>query len=274
MAISVVIPTVGRPELERAVASVGRQTRLPEELILVDNGTRPLPSTAILRELAGHACALRVVSLPPLSGPGICRNVGAWEAEGTHVAFLDDDDHFAEDYLDATVETIRAQDPDVAYATKVFHGPDGDVRYRRLSEHPSSQWYRRLFLHKNRAVGGSNVTARRSSFFDVGGFPPSMSSGQDRGFAMAALRAGLHVVPNDRAAVHCMDPAGTRASAARRLPPLLWLTAEHWAQFPRRDRALAVLRLTKVVVFPRRRPPSASGPRWSTEAPRSQDERP
>jgi glycosyltransferase involved in cell wall biosynthesis len=79
--------------LERAVASVAAQTVLPQELILVDDGsgdeTRSLMTQLQSRYKAGW---IRFVLLDTNAGAASARNAGWDQALGIYVAFLDADD--------------------------------------------------------------------------------------------------------------------------------------------------------------------------------------
>ena len=88
MLFSVVIPTHNRLSLlQRTLASVRRQSHADYEIIVVDDG-----STDATREwLASNSGSLRVVQ-ESNRGPGAARNVGAREARGEYIAFLDSDD--------------------------------------------------------------------------------------------------------------------------------------------------------------------------------------
>ncbi len=84
--VSVVIPTIGRPSVGRAVQSVLDQTLPVAEIIVVADTDRPVtvPSDdriVLLRTGGG-------------SGPARCRQKGIEAAHGTIIALLDDDDEW------------------------------------------------------------------------------------------------------------------------------------------------------------------------------------
>lgn len=92
--VSVVIPCFRCVRtLERAVASVAAQTVLPQEVILVDDGsgdeTRSLMNQLRWRYTLGW---IRLVLLPTNQGAASARNAGWAQAQGNYVAFLDADD--------------------------------------------------------------------------------------------------------------------------------------------------------------------------------------
>src|SRR5690349_20594494 len=88
--ISVVVPTVGRPELLRALRSVRAQcTRSRIEVIVVDDGD---PGA----ELPSGAASLAdcVIHTEGRVGGARARNLGIAAASGDMVALLDDDDEW------------------------------------------------------------------------------------------------------------------------------------------------------------------------------------
>ncbi len=96
--VSVIIPTLHRPVLlQRALASVLRQTWRDLEVIVVVDGPDP-DTIAVLRTIDDPR--LRVIANErPLTAAG-ARNAGLDRATGEWIAFLDDDDEWAPDKLD------------------------------------------------------------------------------------------------------------------------------------------------------------------------------
>lgn len=90
--VSAIIPTRNRPDLvARAVNSALRQTFHDLEVVVVIDG--PDDRTAsVLRNVADPR--LRVIALPQSVYGAEARNIGAREARGKWVAFLDDDDEW------------------------------------------------------------------------------------------------------------------------------------------------------------------------------------
>lgn len=92
---SVIIPTRGRPELfSRALDSVLAQDFDELEVIVVDDGSDSA-SRERLAQLVAARARVRLLQLPQRPkghGPAFARNVGAAEARGSYLCFLDDDD--------------------------------------------------------------------------------------------------------------------------------------------------------------------------------------
>jgi glycosyltransferase involved in cell wall biosynthesis len=84
---SVIIPTLGRPELDLAVRSVLGQERDDFEIIVVNDGGPPIVGLPDDPRIV-------VVDLAVRSGPSAARNAGLRQVHGRYVLFLDDDDQF------------------------------------------------------------------------------------------------------------------------------------------------------------------------------------
>ena len=90
--VSVVIPTLRRPQLVlRALKSVFEQTHEDIEVIVVVDGP-DLETIAALRSV--NDARLRVIVNPKSLSAGGARNIGAANASGEWIAFLDDDDEW------------------------------------------------------------------------------------------------------------------------------------------------------------------------------------
>ncbi len=92
--VSVVIPCFRcKSTIRRAVESVARQSLLPDELILVDDGSGDGTIEALkdLQREFGERW-LKIIALDRNSGPASARNAGWDAASGRYVAFLDADD--------------------------------------------------------------------------------------------------------------------------------------------------------------------------------------
>jgi glycosyltransferase involved in cell wall biosynthesis len=101
--VSVVIPTVNRPQLvARAVNSALRQSLHAIEIIVVVDG----PDDATFRALRTiDDPRLRVLPLRENGGPGAARHAAADGARGRWVALLDDDDEWLPQKLERQLDT-------------------------------------------------------------------------------------------------------------------------------------------------------------------------
>jgi glycosyltransferase involved in cell wall biosynthesis len=103
--VSVVIPTRNRPQLvKRAVDSALAQTLSQIEVIVVIDGPDEATSTALA--LINDA-RLKVIELPTNQGSRAARNTGVSTANADWIAFLDDDDEWMHNKLEAQLSTAK-----------------------------------------------------------------------------------------------------------------------------------------------------------------------
>jgi hypothetical protein len=120
---AVVIPTVLRPELRRAVGSVFRQ-RFPGRIQVLIGIDRAVGDRAVLDEIRGECpagCAVTVLDLGystsarhgglcPGGSGGVLRTVLSYAANSRAVAYLDDDNWFGPDHLRTLRDALEGHD--------------------------------------------------------------------------------------------------------------------------------------------------------------------
>ena len=120
--ISVVIPVHGVADyLDRCLDSVLSEPAIPIEVIAVDDAS-PDRCGAILA--ARRDPRLRVIRTPAPVGPGPARDLGAKEATGEYVWFVDGDDELAEGAIAAVAGALRER-PEVLIVDFENLYPDG-----------------------------------------------------------------------------------------------------------------------------------------------------
>lgn len=103
--LGVVIPTFnGRTVVLDALDSLAAQTRPPDEVIVVDDGS----SDGTPELVRAHALAPRVYCQPENRGVAAARNRGLLQLQTTHAALLDQDDLWYPDRVATVVEHLRA----------------------------------------------------------------------------------------------------------------------------------------------------------------------
>lgn len=124
--VSVIIPCYNcSSTIERSINSILNQTKLPRELILVDDKSTD-NTLEIINNLAKkhQDISFIILSLSENSGPGSARNV-AWDiASQTWLAFLDADDIWHPQKLEIQLEYLKS-DPEVflsGHRTEVYAG--------------------------------------------------------------------------------------------------------------------------------------------------------
>ena len=181
---SVIVPTYNRAELLRvALASIVQQRFSDYEIIVVDDGSSDGTDEVI--ETFGD----RVRSITQDNrGPGAARNLGASQACGRYLAFLDSDDLWFPWTLDVYAAVVIDGEP-AFVAGKPFQFRNVDqlgavteegVAFRKFDDYFASgdEW---------RWWGASSFVIRSDAFKSAGGFAAEWINGED---ADLALRLG------------------------------------------------------------------------------------
>ena len=175
-AVSVVIPTHNRVHLlRRCLGTVLSQLDVSVEAIVVDDGSED--------DTAGYVNGIdddrvRLVRHEMPQGVSAARNSGLERARGDWVAFLDDDDMWAPDKLQAQLEAARLRsqagwvcagsvtvDEGLHVIAAMAPAPDTDVS--------------KLLAYNNIPGGASGIIVRTELARAVGGFDPELSNMAD-----------------------------------------------------------------------------------------------
>jgi len=110
--VSVIIPCYRCTQtIERAVASIVRQTLPPEEVLLIDDCSDDEGKTLDLIYRLQHelrdSIAMKIISLESNGGPAVARNAGWNAATQPYIAFLDADDEWHPEKLKIQYEYMR-----------------------------------------------------------------------------------------------------------------------------------------------------------------------
>ncbi len=186
--VSVVIPTHLRPDyLRLAVGSALRQSRSPLEVIVCSD-VDDAEAETVVNELAEDAVIpVRYVYDPATSGgASASRNIGAGAASGSVLAFLDDDDLWEPEHLEAAIAAGARSGAHMAVTGRWM------VKGSTRVEAP--------LLRAGRSAGdvvavslgttGSNMVVSRAAFVSSGGFDEAMPVKNDTDFFFRFLLAG------------------------------------------------------------------------------------
>ncbi len=103
LSVSVIIPTYNREAfIKAAVDSALNQTRVPDEIIVVDDGS----TDGTDRLLRQYAPPVRVIRQPN-RGRSAARNAGLWASRGNAIVFLDSDDLLAPRCIERCSQTLE-----------------------------------------------------------------------------------------------------------------------------------------------------------------------
>ncbi|KAB0668519.1 glycosyltransferase [Oryzomonas sagensis] len=165
--VSVIIPTYnGTRYLLQSVQSVLDQTYPRFEIIVVDDGSSQ-DIRSVLAPVSDRVIYLRQDN----AGCGAARNLGLSAANGSYVAFIDDDDQWLPGNLESLVRTIEGE-PNCAlvYSYPSLIDEHGrDIVNERPSSMPSGDVYLE-FLRRNRINTPSVTLLRKSCLVEAGLF--------------------------------------------------------------------------------------------------------
>lgn len=194
LTISAIIPSRNRTtELGRALRSVLAQRHQPFEIVVVNDGRQRSIEEIGANPNGTRDPAIRIVVNSRAAGASGARNQGAEVAQGSWLAFLDDDDEWLPEYLAQAVDRMIASDldaicTDLAFEWLVGSGKPGKPACEVLAPEE--------FLTRNPGLVGSNLIIRRSLFLDLGGFDESLPFAEDMDFGLRlALRGGVRYQP-------------------------------------------------------------------------------
>jgi GT2 family glycosyltransferase len=202
MHVTVVIPTYNRLELLRgAVEAVQSQSYDQFDLIIVDDGSGP-DQRAWLQTLEERSPQVSVI-FQENSGPAAARNRGWQAADGTVVAFTDDDCRPPRDWLARFVDAYRSH-PTVG-GVGSYIGPTPDVAarnpYARYHQYTNDLVYD---MPDEPVVGGAelhvggtgSMSYRRTVLEEVGGFDEDfpLAAGEDADLQERVAAAGYEFV--------------------------------------------------------------------------------
>ncbi len=185
--ISAIIPTrKGNATIARAVKSILAQTKQPVEILIIsdhlldkaDDKEHADRLTEVLRSSFAadmDSKKIRIIDGKAM-GPGIARNLGARAAAGDLIAFLDDDDIWADEtklekqaeYLDMH-PNIDIVGTETTYFIREETDNGKTVRFQTVTQPTDPADVRNQMLLKNPLMT-SSVLMRRKALLDAGGF--------------------------------------------------------------------------------------------------------
>ena len=221
--ISAIITTCNRPVsiLERAVRSVVSQTRIPDELIIIDDSSDESNNHQEMAEMLSRYAGkidLRYIKNACCKGACYSRNKGIQTANGDYIAFLDDDDEWTKDKL-RLQEKVALKKKNAVLITgyiRVVNDEDGKTRiYNRGWEYEGSVLTKIL---GNNFVGGCSAPLlKRSAVLQCGCFDEGFASSQDYDLWIRLAEAGDFAFVRDVIVDYHMHPGNITDDFDRRI---------------------------------------------------------
>lgn len=200
--ITVVIPTVDRPDLlQLAVRSVTGAVPAAE-IVIVNDGGKPF-SPEVVASLASAAETVTVAEHDANLGLAAARNSGAALARGRWLAMLDDDDTLLPGGLEALLQVERTQ-----AGTRFLYGDhcrqfyEGDATAEFCHVPTLGERFEELLI-ENPIMCGTFVI-ERDAFWSLRGYDETLPVHEDYNLHLRALSAlGSAYVPVAVAVYHC-----------------------------------------------------------------------
>lgn len=178
----------------QTIFSVLEQTFKDLEIIVIDDGSKD-NTVERVREIKD-----RRIKLFPYENGGVAkaRNRGITHATGEYITFLDHDDLWTPDKIEAQVSALQnSPDAGVAYSWTInMYSEEKPVRFTKLSPfYFEGDVYSQLLVY-NFVASGSNILARAEVVESVGGFDGAPLSNEDWDFYIRlASKWSFVVVP-------------------------------------------------------------------------------
>lgn len=190
LTISVIIPAYNAADtLGKCLEGLNAQSRQPDELIVVDDGSAD--DTCAVATQGGALC------LPNegAKGPGGARNFGASRAKGEILVFIDADCIPPADWLKSLAAPFA--DPDVGAVGGGYCGGVNDSFWQCFSNLELA-WRRRDRGGETCSLVSNNMACHRDDFFAHGGFPEHYTVCEDMllSFNIASRRKVLWLADN------------------------------------------------------------------------------
>lgn len=231
--LTVVIPTLNRPiDLLKAIESICCQTRLPDEMIIVDQSVNNSSISAVKRAMSFYeSVKLQYIHDASILGLVDAKRVSVLHASGDIICFLEDDVVLERDYLKCIELGFIKNKVMIGCSGFITNQPNSSVIYRvlfqvfhrgifrdpRMSIKVAYTGYDNKLIPSNMLSGG--VSAWRREVFDQ--IPFDVQNGfhmlEDVDFSTRVQHHfgnRLFINPNARLA-HYFSPVGRRTLGAR-----------------------------------------------------------
>jgi glycosyltransferase involved in cell wall biosynthesis len=174
--ISVIVPVYnGEKTIRETLNSLFKQTFTDFEVLVINDGSQDA-TLEIVSSIKDPR--LKVFSYLN-AGPSASRNRGVALASGEYISFLDADDLWTPDKLEAQLKALQAHpEAALAYSWTDFINESNQFLRRGSYINVTGDVYKQLLL-TNFLENGSNALIRQHALAEVGEFDESMTHGED-----------------------------------------------------------------------------------------------
>lgn len=176
--ISVIIPTHNREDvIGRAIESVLQQTYKDVEIVVVSDGSTD-NTEEVVKKIQSKHDNIQLISVHPNKGANNARNEGIRAAQGEYIAFLDDDDDWELDKLEAQMKVFEKDNSvGLVYTGINIIYVNEDINYNSLSEYKGD--LSKEILIRNIIGATSSVMVKKEVLDKSGYFDVEMPAKQD-----------------------------------------------------------------------------------------------
>lgn len=178
--VSVIIPTHNRPHLLLlALQSIEEQTEKPDEVMVVMDG-EDRETERFLNEYNSEHFTFQYMKIPESKGACFARNLGADNAAGDILMFLDDDDTWEPGKISSQLQQFQSdQQVGLVYSGKlVVYNTNRNKVIRKIPATVEGNLYPKIF-EDNYIGTTSSVAVKKEIFQDAGGFDNNLPAMQD-----------------------------------------------------------------------------------------------
>jgi len=181
--LSVIIPLYNKSgTIESCIRSVLAQTKTPDEIIIVDDGSTDNSVDIAKSVLKSHVSHYKIVSQSNM-GVSSARNRGAMLATSEYLAFLDADDEWLPIFCEKMCDLIKSFPDGVLFSCRhKIQDYETGAYTAALNITSGFRGYIKDFFDaskKDSIVNSSKCIVGRQTFLSSGGFPINASAGED-----------------------------------------------------------------------------------------------
>lgn len=196
--VSVVITTFNEgPMLREALQSVADQSILPQEVLVVDDGSKPVTAPAILEAFTVETGFAVKYVRQENAGPSAARNTGLLQAREMFIAYLDADDRWLPAHLERKLARLKERGTGYAVAYDGFvefdHNTGRTLPTIAVGCHDGRIDAALVGVPGGVPAGMPFQLHRRAALLEVDGFDESLRVNEDFDLLLRLGRAGYRI---------------------------------------------------------------------------------
>jgi GT2 family glycosyltransferase len=191
--LAVIIPVRNTPDWQLSLRSLLTGERVPEQCIIVDDGSEP--SLVLAGDIAS-VCECRLVKIAP-SGPAAARNYGVSQTDADILVFLDADVTVSPTTIRDLEERLRGAPDDVAAIQTIYSSGPEEAGFGTVFQNLLQRYNFLQCRDPEHFAGLSSycIAVRRAAFIAAGGFDEAVGRAtvEDDTFGLKLIRDGWRI---------------------------------------------------------------------------------